>query len=99
MSLLQKVLSRGFCHNSIILGYFQKDSETPAKMLNCSQAGSYVATAPPVTVGSTVSIRVENPVNAVHDNMPETIRSSAIAEVECFEKQNNQHGVGARYYL
>ena len=90
---------RQACDYNIVWAFFNKENLVSAKMLNCSRGGCYFETSQDVTIGSSVSIRLDRSVTGPQKSAAVPVQSNAVAEIKWCDKRNNQYGVGARYHF
>ena len=90
---------RQACDYNIVWAFFNKENLVSAKMLNCSRGGCYFETSQDVTIGSSVSIRLDRSVIGPQKSAAVPVQSNAVAEIKWCDKRNNQYGVGARYHF
>jgi hypothetical protein len=91
------------CEAKIKWSYFNKDRYFDAKILNCSQNGTYFETPHEIKPGVTILIRVENLIskNMISDEHL-CLRTVSLADVKwCRDSSqdgNSCFGVGARHF-
>ena len=90
---------RQTCDYNVVWAFFNKENLASARMLNCSRGGCYFETSHDVTIGSSVSIRLDRSVTGTQKSTAVPVQSNAVAEVKWCDKRNNQYGVGARYHF
>ena len=90
---------RQACDYNIVWAFFNKENLVSARMLNCSRGGCYFETSQDVTIGSSVSIRLDRSVTGPQKSTAVPVQSNAVAEIKWCDKRNNQYGVGARYHF
>jgi len=97
----RRSMKRQRCNCEANWAYFNKDGYLKGHILNCSQGGTYIETAKPITPGATVLVRVLQCEDFMADRHID-IRLNAIAQVkwcrDMKEKNRSRYAIGLKYH-